>query len=86
VLCNISRAHNCSCSLHFHLINTVLIFNIDCSCLLYFYRVLGGELFDRVVNDNFDLTERVAILFMRQIVDGMAFIHSQNVIHLDMKV
>ena len=46
----------------------------------------GGELFDRVVDPKFDLTERVAILFMRQIVDGLSFIHSQNVIHLDMKV
>ena len=50
------------------------------------FRVEGGELFDRVVDPKFDLTERVAILFMRQIVDGLSFIHSQNVIHLDMKV
>ncbi|XP_067947028.1 myosin light chain kinase family member 4-like [Watersipora subatra] len=47
--------------------------------------VEGGELFDRVVDPKFDLTERVAILFMRQIVDGMSFIHSQHIIHLDMK-
>lgn len=46
----------------------------------------GGELFDRVVDPKFDLTERVAILFMRQIADGMAFIHAHNIIHLDMKV
>lgn len=46
----------------------------------------GGELFDRVVDESFDLTERVAILFMRQIVDGLAYIHSQNILHLDMKV
>ncbi|XP_067936648.1 uncharacterized protein [Watersipora subatra] len=47
--------------------------------------VNGGELFDRVVDEDFDLTERVAILFMRQIIDGIAFIHSQNILHLDMK-
>lgn len=46
----------------------------------------GGELFDRIVDPEFDLTERVAILFMRQIVDGIAFIHSRNVLHLDLKV
>lgn len=49
-------------------------------------RIEGGELFDRVVDPKFDLTERVAILFMRQIVDAMEFIHSQNILHLDMKV
>lgn len=56
------------------------------TCGLFIPRVEGGELFDRVVDPNFDLTERVAILFMRQIVDAMSFIHSQNVLHLDMKV
>lgn len=49
-------------------------------------RIEGGELFDRVVDPKFDLTERVAILFMRQIVDAMEFIHTQHVLHLDMKV
>lgn len=46
----------------------------------------GGELFDRIVDESFDLTERVAILFMRQITDAMMYIHSQNILHLDMKV
>lgn len=56
-------------------------------CLFIFtHSVEGGELFDRIVDPHFDLTERVAILFMRQIVDGIAFIHSQNILHLDMKV
>lgn len=58
-------------------------FNI---CLVSVFRVEGGELFDRIIDESFDLTERVAILFMRQIIDGIMYIHSQNILHLDMKV
>lgn len=39
-----------------------------------------------MVDPKFDLTERVAILFMRQIVDAVQFIHTQNILHLDLKV
>uniref|UniRef100_A0A8D8RG45 Myosin light chain kinase, smooth muscle n=2 Tax=Cacopsylla melanoneura TaxID=428564 RepID=A0A8D8RG45_9HEMI len=45
----------------------------------------GGELFDRVIDDDFVLTEKSVAIFMRQICEGVDFIHSKNVIHLDMK-
>ncbi|XP_015607665.1 CBL-interacting serine/threonine-protein kinase 23 isoform X2 [Cephus cinctus] len=45
----------------------------------------GGELFERVIDDDFVLTERSCAVFMRQICEGMEFIHSQNILHLDMK-
>jgi len=47
--------------------------------------VSGGELFERVVADDFTLTERDCILFMRQICDGVGYMHSQNIVHLDLK-
>ncbi|CAL1548444.1 unnamed protein product [Lymnaea stagnalis] len=47
--------------------------------------VNGGELFERVINDDFILTEKACVMFMRQICDGVAFMHSQNILHLDMK-
>ena len=49
-------------------------------------RVNGGELFERVINDDFILTEKACVMFTRQICDGVAFMHSQNILHLDMKV
>ncbi|XP_076313423.1 twitchin-like isoform X2 [Tachypleus tridentatus] len=47
--------------------------------------ISGGELFERVIADDFVLTERDCILFMRQICDGVRYMHENNVIHLDLK-
>lgn len=49
-------------------------------------RIDGGELFDRVIGDDFILTEKSCTVFVRQICEGIAFIHSKNVLHLDLKV
>ena len=45
----------------------------------------GGELFERVIDDEFTLTERSCTVFVKQICEGVAFIHSQNILHLDLK-
>ncbi|XP_035898779.1 calcium/calmodulin-dependent protein kinase type IV isoform X6 [Anopheles stephensi] len=47
--------------------------------------VEGGELFDRVLDEKFVLTEKACAIFMRQICDAVAYIHGNNIIHLDMK-
>ncbi|KAL5110120.1 Myosin light chain kinase smooth muscle [Taenia crassiceps] len=47
--------------------------------------ITGGELFERVIDDNFDLDEAICEKFMRQILHGVEYIHSQHVIHLDLK-
>ena len=45
----------------------------------------GGELFEKVVADDFTLTERDCVLFMRQIAIAMGYMHQQNIVHLDLK-
>jgi len=45
----------------------------------------GGELFERVIDDDFVLTEKSCTVFMRQICEGIDFIHKQRILHLDMK-
>ena len=45
----------------------------------------GGELFEKVVADDFKLTERDCMLFMRQISSAIGFMHDKDIVHLDLK-
>lgn len=54
--------------------------------ILFTRSISGGELFERVVADDFTLTERDSILFMRQICEGVEYMHQNKVVHLDLKV
>nr|CAD7588835.1 unnamed protein product [Timema genevievae] len=47
--------------------------------------ISGGELFERVVADDFTLTEKDCILFMSQICEGVEYMHENYVVHLDLK-
>ncbi|CAG2187953.1 Myosin light chain kinase, smooth muscle,Myosin light chain kinase family member 4,Death-associated protein kinase 2,Myosin light chain kinase 3,Death-associated protein kinase 1,Death-associated protein kinase 3,Myosin light chain kinase 2, skeletal/cardiac muscle [Mytilus edulis] len=45
----------------------------------------GGELFDRLVQEDFDFTEQDCITYMKQICEGVRHMHRQNILHLDLK-
>ncbi|XP_076853150.1 myosin light chain kinase, smooth muscle isoform X2 [Brachyhypopomus gauderio] len=47
--------------------------------------IAGGELFERIVDDNFEHTEPTCIGYMCQIIQGIQFMHNQNIVHLDLK-
>jgi len=50
------------------------------------HSIQGGELFERVIDEDFVLTERACACFMKQICEAIEYMHSNKIIHLDMKV
>lgn len=48
--------------------------------------VEGGELFDRIIDENYNLTELDTVLFIQQISEGLQYMHKNYILHLDLKV
>ncbi|RUS90384.1 hypothetical protein EGW08_001879, partial [Elysia chlorotica] len=60
-------------------------FESERQMILVMEYVGAGELFERVIGEDFVLTERDCIHFLRQICEGVAYMHQQCVLHLDLK-
>ena len=45
----------------------------------------GGELFSRVGSKHFELTEEKCKKIVLEIVKGLNYVHSQEIVHLDIK-
>lgn len=52
---------------------------------IWHFSVSGGELFDFIAEKE-NLLESEAIEFMKQILEGLRFMHSKNIAHFDLKV
>ncbi|XP_019909763.2 myosin light chain kinase 3 isoform X2 [Esox lucius] len=70
---------------HVNLIQLYDAFESRTNLTLIMEYVEGGELFDRIVDENYHLTELDAIVFMRQICQGVQYLHQQYILHLDLK-
>ncbi|NWX00026.1 MYLK2 kinase, partial [Caloenas nicobarica] len=53
--------------------------------VLFMEFVEGGELFERIIDDDYHLTEVDCMVFVRQICEGIRFMHHMRVLHLDLK-
>ncbi|XP_042550673.1 myosin light chain kinase 2, skeletal/cardiac muscle [Dipodomys spectabilis] len=70
---------------HRNLIQLYAAIETSHEIILFMEYIEGGELFERIVDEDYPLTEVDTMVFVRQICDGILFMHKMNVLHLDLK-
>ncbi|XP_032872181.1 myosin light chain kinase family member 4 isoform X1 [Amblyraja radiata] len=70
---------------HTNLIQLYDAFETKNDIILIMEYIEGGELFDRIIDENYNLTEMDTILFVRQICEGLQYMHQMYILHLDLK-
>ncbi|XP_024278357.2 myosin light chain kinase family member 4 isoform X2 [Oncorhynchus tshawytscha] len=70
---------------HANLIQLYAAYESRHNIILVMEYVDGGELFDRIIDENYNLTELDTVLFIRQICEGLQYMHRMYILHLDLK-
>ncbi|KAM8838001.1 myosin light chain kinase, smooth muscle-like isoform 2-T4 [Spinachia spinachia] len=70
---------------HPKLVQCLAAFDSRSEVVMVLEYIAGGELFERIVDDNFEHTEPTSAHYMQQILEGMQYVHKQNIVHLDLK-
>jgi len=60
----------------------VVIIVIVCHCVV---SIKGGELFEFIETEG-RVDEDVTVRLLRQVLEGVQFLHSHNILHMDIKV
>uniref|UniRef100_A0A669F7E2 Myosin light chain kinase family member 4 n=1 Tax=Oreochromis niloticus TaxID=8128 RepID=A0A669F7E2_ORENI len=70
---------------HANLIKLYAAYESRNDIILVLEYVAGGELFDRIIDENYTLMELDAVVFIRQICEGLQHMHKMSILHLDLK-
>ena len=54
--------------------------------LFILHSLSGGELFDRIADENYKMSEAEVIKYIRQVCEGLRYMHELSIVHLDIKV
>ncbi|XP_039991866.1 myosin light chain kinase, smooth muscle-like [Xiphias gladius] len=74
-----------NCLHHPKLVQCLAAYDTCSELVMVMEYIAGGELFERIVDDNFEHTEPTSARYMQQILEGMQYVHRQNIVHLDLK-
>uniref|UniRef100_A0A8C6SNM8 Myosin light chain kinase n=1 Tax=Neogobius melanostomus TaxID=47308 RepID=A0A8C6SNM8_9GOBI len=74
-----------NCLHHPKLAQCLAGYNTRSEIVMVMEYIAGGELFTRIIDDNFEHTEPTSARYMQQILEGMQYVHKQNIVHLDLK-
>ena len=70
---------------HLKLIRLHDAFEDDDEMVLIYEFMSGGELFERITDEGYKMSESEAQNYVRQIIEGVKHMHEKNIIHLDLK-
>ncbi|XP_041061412.1 myosin light chain kinase family member 4-like [Carcharodon carcharias] len=70
---------------HVNLIQLYDAFESKNEMILVMEYVGGGELFEKIVDESYRLTELDAMVYVKQICQGIHYMHQMYVLHLDLK-
>ncbi|XP_072412983.1 uncharacterized protein [Chiloscyllium punctatum] len=70
---------------HVNVIQLYDAFEARSEMVLIMEYVEGGELFERIVDESYSLTELDAMVYVKQICQGVHYMHNMYVLHLDLK-
>lgn len=70
---------------HDNILQVIESFEDDSCFYLITVACKGGELFDRIVDNNFEFTEKMAARLVRTMLESIKYIHDKNIVHRDLK-